>query len=93
MIDREQADREQTDREQTGREASPTGGVLDSQTVKAPFAQQRGYDSGKKIVGRKRHVAVDTDERLLMANLTAAKMSDSAGAQIILDGVRRFWPG
>ena len=32
------------DREQSGREASPTGGVLDSQTVKAPFAEQRGYD-------------------------------------------------
>ena len=49
------------DREQAGREASPSGGVLDSQTVKAPFAEQRGYDGGKKIIGRKRHVAVDTD--------------------------------
>ena len=33
-------------REQAGREASPTGGVLDSQTVKAPFAELRGYDGG-----------------------------------------------
>jgi transposase len=49
------------DREAAGREASPTGGVLDSQTVKAPFAEVRGYDGGKRIVGRKRHVAVDTD--------------------------------
>lgn len=46
------------DRETSGREASPTGGVINSQTVKAPHAEERGYDSGKKIVGRKRHTAV-----------------------------------
>ena len=46
----------------------------------------------KKTVGRKRHVAVDTDGRLLMVNLTAADVSDSAGAQLILDSVRRQWP-
>jgi putative transposase len=39
------------DRERVGREASPSGGVLDSQTVKAPHAQTRGYDANKKIVG------------------------------------------
>jgi len=37
------------DREAAGREASPTGGVLDSQTVKAPFAEARGYDGAKRI--------------------------------------------
>ena len=79
------------DREQAGREASPTGGVLDSQTVKAPFAEQRGYDGGKKIVGRKRHVAVDTDGRLLLVNLTTADVSESAGAQMILDGIGKRW--
>jgi len=56
------------DRERVGHEASPGGDVLDSQTVKAPFAETRGYDGGKKIVGRKRHIAVDTDGRLLMVN-------------------------
>ena len=60
------------DREAHGREASPSGGVLDSQTVKAPHAKTRGYDANKKIVGRKRHIAVDTDGRLLMVNLTTA---------------------
>jgi putative transposase len=80
------------DRELAGREASPTGGVLDSQTVKAPFAETRGFDGAKKIVGRKRHVAVDTDGRLLMVNLTPADVSDSAGAQTILDGIRKRWP-
>jgi putative transposase len=80
------------DRERVGREASPTGGVVDSQSVKAPEAKTRGYDAGKKIVGRKRHIAVDTDGRLLMINLTPADISDRAGAQIILGGVRKRWP-
>jgi len=43
-------------------------------------------------VGRKRHIAVDTAGRLLMINLTPADISDSAGAQMILDGVRKRWP-
>ena len=73
-------------------QASPTGGVIDSQSVKAPEGKTRGYDAGKKIVGRKRHVAVDTDGRLLMVNLTTADISDSAGAQMILDTVRKRWP-
>jgi len=80
------------DRERVGREASPTGGVIDSQSVKAPEAKARGYDASKKIVGRKRHIAVDTDGRLLMVNLTTADISDSAGAQMILDSVRKRWP-
>ena len=81
------------DREQAGREASPSAGVIDSQSVKAPApGAQRGYDAGKKIVGRKRHIAVDTDGRLLMVNLTPADISDSAGAQAILGGIRKRWP-
>ena len=80
------------DRERSGRAASPTGGVIDSQSVKAPAARKRGYDANKKIVGRKRHIAVDTDGRLLMVNLTTADISDSAGAQAVLDGIRKRWP-
>jgi putative transposase len=82
MIDRERADRD----------ASPSAGVIDSQSVKAPGAQALGYDAGKKIKGRKRHIAVDTDGRLLMVNLTTADVSDSAGAQHILDAIRKRWP-
>ncbi len=80
------------DRERVGREASPSAAVIDSQSVKAPAAATRGYDAGKKIVGRKRHIAVDTDGRLLMVNLTTADVSDSAGAQAILDAIRKRWP-
>ncbi|WP_353045535.1 IS5 family transposase [Mesorhizobium sp. M1365] len=67
-----------------GRDRHPVG--------QAPQARTRGYDAGKKIVGRKRHIAVDTDGRLLMVNLTPAEISDSAGAQAILDGIRKRWP-
>ena len=67
------------DRERAGRAAQPTAGVIDSQSVKAPGAKKRGYDAGKKITGRKRHIAVDTDGRLLMVNLTTADIADSAG--------------
>jgi transposase len=80
------------DREHAGREASPTAAVIDSQSVKAPAAETRGYDAGKKIAGRKRHIAVDTDGRLLMVNLTTADISDAAGAQHILDAIRKRWP-
>ena len=80
------------DRERQSREHSPSAAVVDSQTVKAPHAKTRGFDAGKKIVGRKRHIAVDTDGRLLMVNLTTADISDSAGGQFILDGIRKRWP-
>jgi|SRR6266566_96239 putative transposase len=80
------------DRERVGREASPSAGIIDSQSVKAPMAAERGYCAAKKVVGRKRHIAVDTDGRLLMVNLTTADISDSAGAQPILDAIRKRWP-
>jgi len=78
--------------ERAGREASPSAAVIDSQSVKAPHAETRGYDAGKKIIGRKRHIAVDTDGRLLMVNLTTANISDSAGGQMVLDALRKRWP-
>jgi transposase len=80
------------DRERAGREASPSAAVIDSQSVKAPQAEARGYDAAKKVAGRKRHIAVDADGRLLMVNLTSADISDSAGAQAILDAIRKRWP-
>lgn len=80
------------DRERSGREASPTAGIVDSQSIKAPHAESRGFDAAKKVVGRKRHIVVDTDGRLLMVNLTTADISDSAGAQLLLDGIRKRWP-
>ncbi len=80
------------DRELEGREQSPGAAVVDSQSVKAPAAEKRGFDAAKKVVGRKRHIAVDTDGRLLMVNLTTADISDSAGAQEIVASIRKRWP-
>jgi putative transposase len=79
------------DRSQNAKAMQPSAGIIDSQSVKAPAAQQRGYDANKKITGRKRHVAVDTDGRLLMINLTPADLSDSAGAQMILEALGQRW--
>jgi len=50
------------DRERDGREASPSAAVIDSQSGRACEAGgPRGYDAGKKVLGRKRHAMVDTD--------------------------------
>ena len=80
------------DREREGREQSPTAAVVDSQSIKAPAAKGGGYDAGKRIKGRKQHIAVDTDGRLLMLNLTTADILDSAGAQQIVAAIRKRWP-
>lgn len=80
------------DRERCGKAADATAAIVDSQSVKAPAAARRGYDAAKRITGRKRHIAVDTEGRLLMVNMTAADVSDSAGAQSILNALRKRWP-
>jgi transposase len=70
-----------------GRDAEPTAAVMDSQTVKAADtvgAATRGFDSGKKINGRKRHLAVDTQGLTLAVVVTAAKVADRMGAKLLL---------
>jgi transposase len=70
-----------------GRAAQPTAWIVDSQIVKAadtvPRAS-RGYHGGKKITGRGRHVAVDTEGWLLALVVTAASVSDRAGAKLLV---------
>jgi putative transposase len=74
------------------REVVPSAGIVDSQSVKAPGARERGYDAHKKISGRKRHIAVDTNGWLLAVNLTPADVADSIGAQLVLDALVKRWP-
>ena len=70
-----------------GRAAQPTACIVDSQIVKAadtvPKASS-GYHGGKKITGRGRHVAVDTEGWLLALVVTAASVSDRAGAKLLV---------
>jgi transposase len=66
-----------------GRSELPTAGSVDSQSVKAADtvgAASRGFDGGKKINGRKRHIAVDCCGWLLAVVVTAASMQDRDGA-------------
>lgn len=53
---------------------------------------ERGWDGAKRTVGRRRHIVVDADGRLLMVNLTPADISDSADAKAVLRALRAKWP-
>jgi putative transposase len=83
-----QALREQT-RVQAGREPTPSAICIDSQTVKTTEmgGPERGYDGGKKINGRKRHLLVDTLGLLLAVLLTSAGLDDGVAAPTLLGSI------
>jgi putative transposase len=69
-------------RRAAGRDPAPATGYVDSQSVKtAHGGQQRGYDGGKKVQGRKRHLVVDSLGLLLAVVVTAANVDDGQAAQ------------
>lgn len=71
-----------------GRAATPTAAIIDSQSVKTSCnvgESSQGIDAGKKIKGRKRHIATDVLGLLLVVIVTAASVQDSAGGKQVLD--------
>ncbi|MCX4515802.1 IS5 family transposase [Streptomyces sp. NBC_01619] len=74
-------------REDAGRDPEPTAGIIDSQSVRAAAtvpASSRGYDAGKKVAGRKRHIVVDCLGLLLAVMVTTAGVQDRHAAVPLL---------
>ena len=80
-------------REREERTHAPTAAVLDAQSTRgSPQGGETGYDAGKKIKGRKRHLVVDTLGLLLVVSVTAASVQDRDGAPSVVAAAKDKYP-
>lgn len=80
-------------REREGRAIGPTAAVLDAQSTRSsPQGGESGYDAGKKVKGRKRHLVVDTLGLLLAVSVTAASVQDRDGAHPVVASAMAKYP-
>ena len=80
-------------RRQDGREPTPSAAIIDSQSVKTTErGGPHGYDGGKKVNGRKRHLLVDTLGLLLRVVVHPADVQDRDGARLVLAGLEQRFP-
>ena len=76
-----------------GRNETPTASIIDSKTSQnAAKAKDKGYDAGKKIKGRKWHIAVDVMGLMLLCIITSAGVQDRDGAKILLLALGNKFP-
>ncbi len=78
---------------EAGKMAHPSAAIIDSQSVKTDEqAESKGYDAGKKVKGRKRHILVDTLGLLLKAKVLPANIQDRDAAKMLFSEIKEQMP-
>jgi len=80
-------------RKKAGRKTEPTAAIIDAQSVKTTLVagESRGFDAGKKVKGRKRHIVVDTLGLILAVVIQSASVQDRNGADEVFQWLTNCW--